>query len=1338
MAVVKKLLIFAAVYLLLCASIASAQVSTTGTLLGTVTDATGAVVSGARIFVKDQATGAVIETQSGPDGTFTAASLRPGLYIVTVALEGFKTAEFRSVKIVVGGTYDLQVKLEVGTVQSTVVVEAGAEVMETASTSVSTTVTGRSITQLPFTSRDTLDLATLMPGASTTGRARQTSFLGLPKGAINITYDGINVQDNVLKSNDGFFTNIRPRVDSVEEFSISTAGQGAEQSGEGAVQIRFETKRGGNEYHGGGWWYHRNDFFNANYYFSNLTGLARQRQRMNQFGGKVGGPILKDKVFFFVAVDNYRLPGSQIRSRTILAPGSLAGNFEYGVTAIPGGTLPAWITCNASSPRNSGGPTCTANLVAMGTAQGQPLNFDTNIMSILNAVNSSRSVAGVRLDPVPSPHVDQISFNNPGNATRRYPDLRLDWNINSKNQLSFIYHYQYFTSTPDFLNGYDQTFPVAPFNTNQGSQISNRNQWTGAWRYNLTSAMSNEVRWGLQTAPLSFYPDLDLSGSYALINNNLGSVNLRPVFPTMISAPILLYNTQGRNAPVNQLIETFSWARGKHFLTLGGSWTELRMVNYFASRAVHSANIGMASSDPAAGMFSSANMPGSSSTQRTNASTLFAILAGRISSYTGTTSVNEDSRVYDPGKPLKQRVDQTEFGIYGTDSWRILPSLTLNMGLRWEYQGAPKDPKNITFRASQGAAGAWGISGESNLFSPGTVSGQIPTFELNGDRSWYEKDMNNFAPNFGFAWTPNLDKPWYNALFGGPGKSVFRGSYSIAFTREGVNNFLSIAFSNPGVDASIFSNAVAPTSPPALGSHPAGGLTYTGVLNGQMQSAAMSPSSFVTSGSFQITPFSGQAVNVFAENLGIPTVQSWSFGIQRQITPDMVFEARYVGNHGTGLWRQVDLNQLDVLTNGFLQEFINAKSNLAAFRAANPLCGQTGQPSCSFANNGLSGQVALPILQQAFTGLAGSSSFTSGTFISNLDLNLVGSMANTLAFSSTYMCRLVGTQALQGGLATSPCAAGLPLTTSYPVNFWVANPHALGPSTATTGGAFLMTNAGHSTYNGLQLELRQRPKWGLMFSGNYTWSKSLTNYFADSSVNFAGFTSYRNPKFDKGPSPWDLRHVFKMQLIYELPFGSGKRWSANQAWMNHIIGGWEVSTIQRWQTGRVFQLNSGQGGTLNASDPGIRLIGITAQQLQSMLEVRKTPTGQIFYFPASLIGSNGQANRSYMRPCGEGTVSEAGALCDRIYLYGPMFYRSDINIVKRFRITERWNLEYRAEFLNAFNNINFFFPGSETTSAATTTLTSSTFGRITNAFRDVSTTDDNGGRIIQMVFRINF
>jgi hypothetical protein len=497
------------------------------------------------------------------------------------------------------------------------------------------------------------------------------------------------------------------------------------------------------------------------------------------------------------------------------------------------------------------------------------------------------------------------------------------------------------------------------------------------------------------------------------------------------------------------------------------------------------------------------------------------------------------------------------------------------------------------------------------------------------------------------------------------------------------------------------------------------------------------PSSF--GGTFTIDPVAGQGVNAFATNLAIPTVQSWSVGIQREFNPDTVFEVRYVGNHGTGLWRQLNLNEINIFENGFLQEFQNAQLNLAICRAA-----QIATPgSCGtarYSNQGLSAtiggvlmtQVPVPIMTAAFTGsTTGSqtnSNFSSSARISQLDLGVAGSFANTLAGTLSFWCNMSGLNST----AAPSCAAvpTTPVTGAYPVNFFRVSPEA-------RGGTFLMYNGSHSTYNSLVLELRRRMSKGLYANANYVWSKSLTNAYADSSTSFSGLDTLRDQGRSKGPSAFDIRHAFKMNLIWELPFGPGRKWSAGNGVVNRVIEGWEVSSISRLQSGRTSQITGGQGGTFNSNDGGVIFTGINQEQLQSLLDIRQpSGTGQVFYFPASLLDANQQrANSAFLLAC-----NRPGQWCQRTFIQGPGFFRADISVLKRTRITETTNVEFRAEFLNAFNNINFLYGGSAATTANSVSLQSTTFGRIVspNAYQDISTTDDPGGRVIQLVLRVNF
>ena len=243
----------------------------------------------------------------------------------------------------------------------------------------------------------------------------------------------------------------------------------------------------------------------------------------------------------------------------------------------------------------------------------------------------------------------------------------------------------------------------------------------------------------------------------------------------------------------------------------------------------------------------------------------------------------------------------------------------------------------------------------------------------------------------------------------------------------------------------------------------------------------------------------------------------------------------------------------------------------------------------------------------------------------------------------------------------------------------------------------------------------------------------------------------RNTGFDKSPAPFDLRSMIKSQFIYDLPFGQGKKWSSSSKLVNYLIGGWQIGGITRWQTGPPVQILSGVGGTFNAADPGVNLVGVTTGQLQNMLGINETEGGTgipgpsskwVYYVPASLLDANLQkANTAIIQPC-----NVAGSLCSRIYMYGPSFFKADWNIVKTTKITERMNVEIRMEALNVFNNPDFGWCAfsQSTASGCSVSTQSGNFGktglgtRLGAAYYDFNTTWDPGGRNLQLVGRFNW
>src|SRR5262245_23234054 len=565
---------------------AFSQVGVTGSIAGAVTDPTGAVVAGASVVVKNNATTVQSTVTTTDNGTFNVPALTTGMYTVTISAPGFKTAVVTDVKVDVGNPSSVNIALEVGAPTEQVTVVGGGELLHTQPSNVVSSMTGRQITVVPDASRNALDVVLYLPGTATVGCPRQSSVNGLPKGAMNITLDGVQVQDPLLKNSDGFFTYIQPKTDAIEEVTLSTATPGAESAGAGAVQIKFATRQGSSEFHGSAYIYHRNSWFNSNYWFNNRDlredpvdhKAPRNRVLLTQPGVRVGGPILipgllksRDKAFFFVNYEEYRLPESATRQRIVFAPQVLNGNFSWIRTSTTASPLCTQI--NATQQQ------CTQNLLTLAGNAGFTATKDPVVGSLLNDINASTSQGG-GLSPITGdPNINQFSFINTGGQTRRFPTVNLTWNITKSHQLTNVWNYQQFTSVVDFLNNADPRFPGFP---NFGSQGSNRFSNSTTLVSKIGASMSNEARFTLVGGTTLFFPETN-AGQFV----NQGGFNLGITdglaAPNALTTATAVNAPQRRNSPVQTFTDSFNWGHGNHSFNFGGGLTDTNFYSLFPS-----------------------------------------------------------------------------------------------------------------------------------------------------------------------------------------------------------------------------------------------------------------------------------------------------------------------------------------------------------------------------------------------------------------------------------------------------------------------------------------------------------------------------------------------------------------------------------------------------------------------------------------------------------------------------------------------------------------------------------------------------------------------------------
>ncbi|PYR58168.1 MAG: hypothetical protein DMF91_17790, partial [Acidobacteria bacterium] len=881
-------------------TLAHGQGANTSSLSGTVVDTSGGVIPGANITVKNDATGVELNTVTDEKGIFLFPALQPGTYTLTSTLMGFKKQVHPNLVLNVAVQGTLKVVLEVGGLEEVVTVTGGTEVVETQSTTIAQTINSNQIENLPLVSRDAINALTMLPGVDTASSNRNSTVSGLPRGAVSITIDGVNTQDNNNKTTEGFFSLISPRLDAVEEVTMSSATSGADANGTGAVQIKFVTRSGTNKFDGSAYYYERNPKWNSNYWFNNrdkapdATGRApRDQVFLYEPGFRLGGPIQRDKSFFFFNFEEFRQPSQITRQRTILTPDAMAGIFTYGSTRV--------------------------NLLQLAAANGQTATFDPTVAKLMGDIRTA--VAGTGITNLTDLNEQRSTFANNAKGLRYYPTLRGDYNLSQGNRLTGTYNRQVYHSTPDTLNSADPSFPGFPIT---GSQNSVRVNWTTALRSTLSPNMVNEVHGGYTNSFVTFFPEItnDAYNSAALGNTGPFSLSLSGSngnLGTTLTNPNPSRNNQGRENPTITVEDNLTWLRGAHSITMGGTFVHIGLHSY-TQNVVPSITFGIPTGDPALAMFSAANFPGASTTQINAARDLYATLTGHVSTITAEARLDEATGKYVYLGTQVNRGQQHEFGFFAQDQWRAAKNLTLNYGLRWELQQPPV-PRNNAYSTAPYAA-IFGVSGLDNLFKPGTLAGSKPQYvQYAADTPAFKTDYNNFAPSVGIVWRPDKKGGLLGALMGDEGDTVFRGAYAMAYNRNGIGDFSGVFGSNPGIAITASRNTTL------------GNLGPLPLLFRDTAGVSAVPA-FATTPVYPLSPVITDELDLFDPNIRTPYTHSMSFGVQREISKNMAFEVRYVGTRNRDQWVTNNFNENNIKENGFVDEFRKAQANLQANIAA--------------------------------------------------------------------------------------------------------------------------------------------------------------------------------------------------------------------------------------------------------------------------------------------------------------------------------------------------------------------------------------------------------------------
>ena len=1317
----------AAVLLLAMTASAYAQGSFFTSLSGTVVDTSGGVIPGASVKIRNNGTGEEVNTISGTDGGFNAPSLAGGTYTVTVTLMGFKTATLNAVTLNAAVPAQVRVTMQVGALEENVtVVGDSALVVQTQSPAVATNLSSAQITSLPLTSRNALDSLTSLPGFSTSGTARNSSVNGIPRSAINITLDGMNIQDNYLKTTDGYFARLTPTLDSVEEVTVTTAGNTTDATGQGSVQVKFVTKSGSNRWTGTAYEYLRNDHLNANTWFNNRdlapdpeTGKApKPYLRSYQQGIAQGGPIVKNKAFFFFNYEEQRSPASVTNQRVALTPDAAGGLFSYN-TALG---------------------VRSVNLLQLAAANGQLATLDPTVSKMNADIRAAMATSGGTTTPLSNPLVNQYTFQTPTQSFNPSPTFRLDYEATQNHRLTGSMNYRHINSTPDTTNNAQLPFPgLGP----TGSQQSTRWTTSESLRSTFGANVVNEARFGGTGGATLFSPEISaamFSGTGNAVLNMFGAccgtgfqlTNLS-LSPTATSGGSGNYSA--REASTLVFEDTATWLKGTHTVNFGGSmvqadvWLENQTL-------VPTVGFGLISTEPAVNMFNAANFPGAATTDITQAQNLYALLTGRINSVTANARINEAGDTYVPLGKSRAAGRMREFDFYGSDSWRATSSLTVSAGVRYVLAN-PFYPTNNSY-STISEAGLYGISGDGNLFKPGTLTGSKPLLTQYTAGSYaYNPDRNNLAPSVGFAWQPPSQSGGIGRMILGSqeGDSVIRGGFGMAFQRPGMSDFTGPFGANQGLSVNLNRDSA------------------TGNL-GTLPRLLRDPGALTLPAtppvSYPAVPAITSSLNIFDSNLQMPYTQSYTIGWQRKLGQDTAFELRYVGSRHRQDWETVNINELSITNNGFLQEFRKAQANLQANIAAGK--------GATFAYTGVAGTSPLPTFLAFFQGLpagqaGNAAAYTSTQFTNATNLGFLAEQnPNPFGFASTNTTSgFVG----NAGFRANGIAAGLP------ANFFVANPDVIGNATNTSlsSGANLTTNFGGTRANSIQLELRKRLSNGFTFSTSYAWADAfMTQRY--------GFQHPAEEIAQTG-QVGNVQHALKGNWLWELPYGEGKRWGSDaNSVVKALLGGWEFDGVGRIQTGE--QIDFGN----------VRLVGMTVDDFRKSVDLRVGAGGQLFILPDDIIqntvkafqtsatsptgyGALGAPTGRYLAPangpdCIETSPGAGDCGIRSLVANAPRLVRFDLSMVKRVNIHGSVNFEFRAEMLNAFNSPYFNIASTGGQPLGMTTsyyapggpyanfnngsypAANAVSGTSADSYRLTSLLGDNTSRIIQLVFRVRW
>jgi hypothetical protein len=665
--------IFMTVGLAVFAMSAVAQSGSQGSVTVTVQDSSGAVIPGATLTLVALRTNDTRTAKTTDNGTYTFVNVGIGTYQLTIARSGYATKVYSSVLIEASQATALTATLAVGSATETVRVNSETSpVLETTSNAIGTVVDMKQIEDLPLDGRDITAFSALVAGYS--GAEGSGTYNGLPSTDQGSNIDGVIGNSSRMKFGGNIEPAVSPRLEDIEQMTVQTDQLDLNSGfGQASTQVNFVSRRGSNQFHGRVYEDFRNSGLNANSWYNDALGLRKNKLIMNDFGGSIGGPILHDKLFFFGTFAMRKVPGSFTATNDVFTTSAQAGNFTYIGTD---GNTHTYNLLNIAQQSNPNLP----GTVNPATAKQ---------FSLINGILNSG-----KLTPSQDPNYDALGWIQPSPTTYYYPVVRVDYNPSQKTRmyLSWLMTKQ---EQPAYTAG---DFPGAAFANQVAGNESKNYTASFGFDYIFSPQILNQFKVGyLYDATAFAYNAAPLYATQPTVAWNYpGALEPNgtpyPMSGQSYNLPISTFY------PIINFSDSMTWERKGHTFQFGGSGYREQDHYWNAPAGFSNYNLGLATGDPALNAFTNTganpSLPYASSQNLTAAQQLYAILTGRLSSVTGESPYEIKTGQYNtPGETGEYPLDElvTSWGLFAEDSWKVLPNLTLNYGLRWDFVGASKD-----------------------------------------------------------------------------------------------------------------------------------------------------------------------------------------------------------------------------------------------------------------------------------------------------------------------------------------------------------------------------------------------------------------------------------------------------------------------------------------------------------------------------------------------------------------------------------------------------------------------------------------------------------------------